>query len=90
MKLGDKIIAIFSVVFFVSVTVFTAAVIRMDYRCLMDLLIKNGQITAEKLNHRSKLCIIGFQMQELNSIVMEDKKADKNIAYITTEVSPFF
>ena len=83
MKLGHKIIAIFSVVFFISVTIFTFAVMRIDYRCLMDLLIKRAQVTAEKLNHRSKLCIISFQMQELNSIVMEDKKADKNIAYIT-------
>ncbi|PXF57729.1 MAG: hypothetical protein C4B58_09060 [Deltaproteobacteria bacterium] len=54
-----------------------------NYHCLMDLLIKRAQVTTEKLNHRSRLCIIGFQMQRLNSIIMEDKKADENIAYIT-------
>ena len=83
MKLGNKIIAIFSVVFFISISAFTFAVMRMDYRCLMDLLIKRAQIATEKLNHRSKLYIIGFQMHRLNSIVMEDKEADENIAYIT-------
>jgi|AntAceMinimDraft_9_1070365.scaffolds.fasta_scaffold21471_3 hypothetical protein len=34
MKLDHKIIAIFSVLFFISVTVFIVAVMRIDYRCL--------------------------------------------------------
>ncbi len=83
MKLGHKIIAVFLLIFFFAVASDIVHILRIDYRDMMDMLVKRAGITAEKIGHRAMVLVIGFEMEKLASLVNADKDADENIDYIT-------
>jgi len=83
MKLGYKIIAVFSLVFLFTVAMDVVRVLRTDYQDMMDALVKRAGITAEKLGYRAMVWVTGFEMGKLASAINADKDADENIDYIT-------